>query len=89
MSEWPIETVAVNPDGTVTISFEDFLRVIANQPFSYTATQIADKDERVNITDKRVGKMIWDSTNSIAYYATGTGQTDDWKTWDLTTITPS
>ena len=88
MSNWPIEIQAVNPDGTITIDFNDYIRIIANQPFSYTAAQIADKDERVNTVDKRVGKMIWDTTNSLAYWATGTGQTDDWKTWSGT-ITPS
>ena len=90
MSEWSVQIRAVNPDGTVTLDFEEFLRLVANQPITYTTTQISDATEEVNETDKRVGKMIYNSTTGVPLWADGTTSTSTWS--DATgavVITPS
>jgi hypothetical protein len=90
MSDWSVQIRAVNPDGTVTLDFEEFLRLVANQPITYTTTQISDATEEVNTTDKRVGKMIYNSSTGVPLWADGTTATSTWS--DATgavVITPS
>lgn len=88
MNEWAVDILAVNADGTITLDFEEFLRVAANPFLTFTATEIADKDHVVNTKNKFVGRSIYDSTNDLPYWSTGTSPTDPWKTWSGT-IVPS
>ena len=78
MSEWAFQIKAVNPDGTVTLEFEDYLRLLGVQPIGYTAATIGDAANEVNTVGKRVGKPIYDTTNNLPLWAAGTGATDTW-----------
>lgn len=71
-------TIKAIEDGRVTLAFEDFLRLVGNQPFTYATTEITDKSHSVNTTDKRLGKMIFNSTTGKPLWADGTGDTDTW-----------
>ena len=82
MSEWAIDIKAVNADGTITVELEEFLRVLGNQPINRTTAQIDDKEDFVNITDKRVGKMIFNTTTGLPLWADAS---TDVGTWSLAT----
>jgi len=78
MSEWATVIPAVNQDGTVTLEFEDFLRMLAVRPVGYTTAQIQDAGNDVNTKDKWIGKPIYDTDTNKPYWATGTTTTSTW-----------
>jgi len=77
MSEWDTSIVAVE-NGLITLAFEDFLRILGNQPFAYTTAEIEDKSNEVNTVDKRVGKHIFNSTTGLPLWADGTTDVSTW-----------
>jgi hypothetical protein len=57
---------------------------------SYTATEIADVDHAVNITDKFLGKIVRDDTNKRLMHADGSASADLWYTADgATSVAPA
>ena len=90
MPNWDTTIRIANNDGTVTLAFEDYLRIIGNQPFSFSATELGDKSDNVNLNDKYAGKMVWNSTANLPFFATGASNTSTWiNAAGGGTITPS
>lgn len=57
---------------------------------SQTLSQLNNAAAVVNTTNKRVGKLVFNTTDNEVYVATGTATTSDWKSLeDGTTITPT
>lgn len=60
------------------------------RPTTVTTTGLTNAAGLINTTDKYVGKQVFNNTNSLMYYATGTTPTSAWKSFDSTnTITPA
>ena len=58
--------------------------------YSTTAATIADATSAVNVSDKYIGTIVFDSTNSKLKIATGDAATDTWVDADGTNaVTPS
>ena len=60
------------------------------QPTVVTTTGLTNATGSINTVGKYLGKQVFNNTNSLMYYATGTTPTSAWKSFDSTnTITPA
>ena len=80
--------VVGNVTGTVTGNVDATAGYI--QLRTVTATQLADDANAVNTTGKAAGTVVFETTNSLLYIATGATATSTWVLADGTgAVTPS
>ena len=76
---------SLSVDGKITQSGQ----ALINSPVQLGNNGLLSAATAINTTDKYIGKQVFNTSNSLMYYATGTTPISPWKSFDSTnTITP-